>query len=113
MVIQRKIRKKQLDKLRMTCKKIIHSAPQLGVADKHPLQLKLDNKQGIYLHHWLWAVKIAAQKETMRRKRQVRGNIMAHIQQVKQYQQRQSQTTISQSFMMEFGGTREGISMTR
>ena len=76
-------KQRKLVALRKQVKDILRSPPPLRTRDHHLLELgNVDRRQGIYLHHWIRAVRAAADQERIQRQQEERNKILEYMQEV-------------------------------
>ena len=94
---------RKLEKLRGKVRGVLRDSPALGATDRHLLDLcKIDQKNGQYLHHWLRAVRGAARKEQLRRKKEKQNYLMAYLRWVRQRQWNSSNRTYRQATLWPY-----------
>ena len=75
----------------------MQDGPALGAGDRHIYLLwDIDNKNGQFLHHWLRAVRSAAKKESLRRKKEEQAKIIRFMRSLRTRQRRRNPCTLSQ-----------------
>ena len=99
---QEEVAQKQLAELQRQASNIMESPSELGPHGRLLGIHDIDKKRGMYLHHWIRAVKEATAQEQTQRKKEERSSIIQHMSNVRQRQRDQPTCRLHQVGMSNF-----------
>ena len=96
-------RRIKTDKLRAQARAVVTNPPALGPRDRHLLtDYDVGRMKGRILHHWLRAVRSAARKESLLRKKEEREGVIRFMAGLRERQRRRRPRTYRQQTVTEF-----------